>query len=272
MVIIDIELMGRALKSNPENLLKCDRCSPLIKASGLTPEEYVLKCGAELYGILKEAYASGAVKDFRFGQYDVFAGQSAERKNAYHFTWDFDLNYPQMLNLSMPALYTAGLFDVNHRRIRSQYEKLRKNWVVSAWVTPATYGYCAPEKMEHLVYEHILNGGNVMIYGIYDFYSPLQMYCFAKALNTLDKYADLLKSGKPDLTFDCQNARLAASCFKSGREKLIYVANYSGVETEKFTLDISGNAINVSTGEKIPSGKQEFSLAPAKFVLIYQKK
>ena len=272
MVIIDIELMGRALKSNPENLLKCDRCAPLIKASGLTPKEYVLKCGAELYRILKEAYASGAAKDFRFGQYDVFAGQSAERKHAYHYTWDFDRNYPQMLNLSMPALYTAGLFDVNHRRIRSQYEKLRKNWAVSAWVTPGTYGYCAPEKMEHLVYEHILNGGNIMIYGIYDFYSPLQMYCFAKALNTLDKYADLLKNGKPDLTFNCQNDRLAASCFKSDREALIYVANYSGVETEKFTLDISGNAINVSTGDKIPSGKQEFSVAPAKFVLIYQKK
>ena len=125
--------------------------------------------------------------------------------------------------------------------------------------------------MEHLVYEHILNGGNIMIYGVYDFYSPLQMYCFAKALNTLDKYADLLKNGKPDLSFDCQNERLAASCFKSDREQLIYVANYSGVETEKFTLDISGNAINVSTGEKIPSGKQEFSVAPAKFVLIYQK-
>ena len=56
--------------------MKCERCAPLIKASGLTPKEYVLKCGAELYGILKKAYASGAVKDFRFGQYDVFAGQS----------------------------------------------------------------------------------------------------------------------------------------------------------------------------------------------------
>ena len=272
MVIIDIELMGRALKSNPDNLLKCERCAPLIKASGLTPREYVLKCGAELYRILKSAYASGAVKDFRFGQYDVFAGQSAERKHAYHFTWDFDRNYPQMLNLSMPALYTAGLFDVNHRRVRSQYEKIRKNWVISAWVTPGTYGYCAPEKMEHLVYEHILNGGNIMIYGVYDFYSPLQMYYFARALTTLDKYTELLKTGQPDLSFKCGNERLAATRFNSDREELIYVANYSGFETEKFTLDIFGNAIDVSTGKKIPAGKHEFKVAPAKFILIYQEK
>ena len=272
MIIIDIELMGRALKGNPDNLLKCSRCAPLIKASGLTPKEYVLKCGDELYQLFKQTYASGAVKDFRFGQYDVFAGQKAERKNAYHHTWDFDRNYPQFLNMSMPALYTAGLFDVNHRRIRSQYEKVRKNWVVSAWVTPETYGYCAPEKMEHLVFEHILNGGNIMLYGIYDFYTPLQMYYFAKALTTLDKYVELLKNGQPDLTFDCKNKQLAGTRFKSDKEELIYIANYSSFDTENVTLKLSGTAVNVSTGEKIAPGEHSFKLGPAKFILIHQSR
>ena len=271
MVIIDIELMGRALKGNPQNLLKCNVCTPLIKKSGFTPREYVLKCGDELHKLMKEAYSQGAVKNFRFGQYDLFAGQSEERKNAYHFTWDFDRNYPRMLNLSMPALYTAGLFDVNHRRIRSQYEKLQKNWVVSAWVTPGTYGYCAPEKMEQLVYEHILNGGNIMLYGIYDFYSPLQMYAFAKAFNTLDRYTALLNSGKPDLKFTCFNKNLAATKFRSVDESLIYIANYSSPETENFTIDLPTGAVNAVSGKKIPAGKQTFKLAPAQFILIHQK-
>lgn len=271
MVIIDIELMGRALKGNPQNLLKCERCAPLIKKSGLSPREYVLKCGDELYKLMKKAYAQGAVKNFRFGQYDLFAGQSKERKNAYHFTWDFDRNYPKMLNLSMPALYTAGLFDVNHRRIRSQYESLKKNWVVSAWVTPGTYGYCAPEKMEHLTYEHILNGGNIMLYGIYDFYSPLQMYGFAKAFSTLDRYTTLLNNGKPDLNFNCSNAKLAGTKFKSDKESLIYIANYSSPETEEFTLNLSTGSVNAVSGKAISAGKQTFKLAPAEFILIHQK-
>ena len=271
MVIIDIELMSRALKGNPDNLLKCERCAPLIKQSGLSPKEYVLKCGDELYQLMLQSYARGAVKNFRFGQYDIFAGQSKERKNAYHFTWDFDRNFPNVLNMSMPALYTAGLFDVNHRRIRSQYEKIQKNWVVSAWVTPGTYGYCAPEKMEHQVYEHILNGGNIMIYGIYDFYTPLQMYSFARAFHTLDRYTDLLKSGRPDLRFDCKNPRLAGTKFKSVKESLIYVANYSSPETEQFVLDLPTGAVDAVSGKKFAPGKHTFKLSPAKFILIHQK-
>ena len=126
--------------------------------------------------------------------------------------------------------------------------------------------------MEHLVYEHILNGGNVMLYGIYDFYTPLQMYYFAKALTTLDKYVELLKNGQPDLTFDCGNKHLAGTRFASDKEELIYIANYSSFETESVTLKISGTAVNVSTGEKIVPGERSFKLAPAEFILIHRSR
>jgi hypothetical protein len=125
--------------------------------------------------------------------------------------------------------------------------------------------------MEHLTYEHILNGGNIMLYGIYDFYSPLQMYGFAKAFSTLDRYTTLLNNGKPDLNFNCSNAKLAGTKFKSDKESLIYIANYSSPETEEFTLNLSTGSVNAVSGKAISAGKQTFKLAPAEFILIHQK-
>ena len=271
MVIWDIELVGKSFSGNINNILKCDRCGKGVKESGLSVKDYILKCGNDIYALLRKAHCEGAGYAPKFGQYDVFAGQSELLKHAYHYAWDFDKNYPHVLDLSMPALYTAGLFDVNHNRVRDQYKRLQKNWVTSCWVTPGVYGYCAPQKMEHLIYEHVLNGSNVMIYSIYEMRTPRQLYYYAKAFQTLSEYSALIHAGRPDLEFKINNSKLAASRFASASEALIYVANYSSPETESFEMTLpAGSRIAASSKNlKVQEGKNIFKLAPAEFVLIY---
>ncbi|MBO5923255.1 MAG: hypothetical protein J6Q81_01950, partial [Lentisphaeria bacterium] len=262
MVIWDIELVGRSFGGNISNILKCDRCSKGVKESGLSVPEYILKCGNEIYSLLRKAHSEGAGYAPKFGQYDVFAGQKELLKHAYHYAWDFDGNYPGTLDLAMPALYTAGLFDVNHNRVRDQYKRLQKNWVTSCWVTPGVYGYCAPKKMEHQVYEHILNGGNLMIYSMYEMRTPRQLYYYAKAFQTLGLYSKLLNEGKVDLEFQVNNSKVAVTRFASDSEALIYIANYSSPETESFELDLpAGSQVAASSkAEKVTAGKNTFKL------------
>ena len=271
MVIWDIELVGSSFGGNINNILKCDRCGKGVKESGLTVPEYILKCGNEIYQLLRKAHCEGAGYTPRFGQYDVFAGQSELLKHAYHYAWSFDGNYPHNLDLSMPALYSAGLFDVNHSRVRDQYRQLKKNWVTSCWVTPGVYGYCAPKKMEHLIYEHILNGGNVMIYSMYEMRTPRQLYYYAKALQTLGRYRQLMHAGKVDLDYTVNNKKVAVTRFASDKEALIYIANYSSPEKEIFELDLpAGSSVAAASGTvKLNAGKNRLALEPAQFVLIH---
>ena len=271
MVIWDIELVGRSFGGNINNILKCERCSKGVKESRLSVPDYILKCGNEIYSLLRQAHTEGAGYAPKFGQYDVFAGQKELLKHAYHYAWDFDSNYPHTLDLAMPALYSAGLFDVNHNRVRDQYSRIQKNWVTSCWVTPGVYGYCAPKKMEHLIYEHILNGGNIMLYSLYEMRTPRQMYYFAKAFQTLGMYRELMQQGNPDLQFNISNKKLASTRFASANEALIYVANYSSPETESFELSLpAGSKIAAaSRSVKAAAGKNTFKLAPAEFVLIH---
>ena len=271
MVIWDIELVGRSFGGNISNILKCERCGKGVKESGLSVPAYILKCGNEIYSLLRKAHTEGAGYAPKFGQYDVFAGQKELLKHPYHYAWDFDGNYPHTLDLSMPALYTAGLFDVNHNRVRDQYKRLQKNWVTSCWVTPGVYGYCSPRKMEHLIYEHILNGGNVMIYSLYEMRTPRQLYYFAKAFQTLGKYTTLMHSGKVDLEFKVNNSKVAVTRFVSDKEALIYIANYSSPEIEEFELVLpAGSRIAASSkAETVVNGKNNFKLAPAEFILIH---
>ena len=271
MVIWDIELIGRSFGGSINNILKCDRCGKGVKESGLSVKDYILKCGSDIYALLRQAHCQGAGYTPKFGQYDVFAGQSELLKHAYHYAWDFDGNYPKVLDLSMPALYSAGLFDVNHSRVRDQYRRLQKNWVTSCWVTPGVYGYCAPKKMEHLIYEHILNGGNVMVYSMYEMRTPRQLYYYAKALQTLGRYRELMHSGKVDLNFAVNNDKVAVTRFASGKEALIYIANYSSPETESFKLDLpAGSKVAAASRTvDVKSGKNVLKLAPSEFVLIH---
>ena len=267
IVVWDIELAGASIGGNPANIAKCERCAAGMKRTGLGPQQYLYRCGEELYREMRAAHAAGCGKPFRLGQYDVFAGQPA-----YHRVWRFRENYPEILQLSMPALYSAGLFDVNHRRVRQQYKALGRNFVTSAWVTPGVYGYCAPEKMEHLVYEHVLNGGNLMIYSIYELRTPMQLYYFACGFKTLSAFTGLLRRGKPDPDYSCGNPALAATRFSAPDEELIYVANYSSPEKESFELDLPAGGVEVRSGKKLAPGKHRFSLASVEMILIHSKR
>lgn len=271
MVLWDIELVGASFGGNIKNILKCERCAQGVKESGLGVREYLEKCGDEIYRLLRKAHCDGAGYSPRFGQYDVFAGQQKLLKHAYHHVWRFDENYPEVLDLSMPALYSAGLFDVNHNRVRDQYRLIGKNWVTSCWVTPGVYGYCTPKKMEHLVYEHILNGGNLMVYSIYEFRTPRQLYYFARGFQTLGRYTELIREGAPDLSFAVDNKNVAVTRFASQKEALFFIANYSSPDTETVTLSLPEGSVVASSSRDVSvrAGANTLKLAPTDFILIH---
>jgi hypothetical protein len=263
-LIWDIELMHRSFGGKPENILKCERCAAAVKASGKTPQEYLFDCGAEIQKDLYNAAAGVINGKFQAGQYDVYAGQKH-----YQSIWRFDRAYPGHVQLSMPAAYSAGLFDVNHRIAQREYRLLGEKWRSTPWVTPGTYGYCSPHKMEALVYEQILNGGNLCIYSFNEFNSPLQLYYMGKGLSNLCGFRELLERGKPDVDFQVDNAKLACSRFADGDKALVFIANYSSPDEEPFTLDLPKGAVRVDRDGQLPPGKHQLKLGPAEFALYH---
>lgn len=263
-LIWDIELMHRSFGGKPGNILKCERCAEAVKKSGKTPGEYLFECGEEIQRDLYNAAAGVITGKFLVGQYDVFAGQKQ-----YQNFWQFDRVYPKYIQLSMPAVYSAGLFDVNHRIARREYQLLGEKWRSTPWVTPGTYGYCSPHKMEALVYEQLLNGGNLCIYSFMEFTTPLQLYHMSKGLENICRFPELMKHGKPDTGFKVDNANLACSRFADDEEALVFIANYSSPDEEAFTLDLPGNAVRLDRAGELSSGKHRLKLGPAEFMLYH---
>ncbi len=265
-LIWDIELMYHSFGGKPENIMKCKRCAAAVAKSGKTPQEYLFDCGVEIQRDLYNA-AAGVIKGkFLAGQYDVFAGQ----KN-YQQIWRFDRAYPKYIQLSMPAAYSAGLFDVNHRIAQREYRLLGEKWRSASWVTPGTYGYCSPHKMEAMVYEQFLNGGNLCIYSFNEFTTPLQLYSLSKGLRNICMFRELMERGKPDVDFQVDNAKLACSRFADDREALVFIANYSSPEEETFTLNLPKKAVRLDRAGELAPGKHRLKLGPAEFALYHWK-
>lgn len=265
-LIWDIELMHSSFAGKPENIMKCERCAAGVAKSGKTPQEYLFECGLEIQRDLYNA-AKGAVSGkFLAGQYDVFAGQ----KN-YQQIWQFDRAYPKYIQLSMPAAYTAGLFDVNHRIAQRDYQLLAEKWRSTSWVTSGTYGYCSPRKMEAMVYEQLLNGANLCIYSFNEFTTPLQLYYLSRGLGNISLFRSLMERGKPDVDFQVDNPKLACSRFADDRETLVFIANYSSPDVETFTLNPPKKAERIDRPGELAPGKQQIKLGPAEFALFHWK-
>ncbi len=263
-LIWDIELMNQSIGGKAQNILKCERCADAVAKSGKTPEEYLLDCGEEILRDLYNAAAAQIKHPFLTGQYDVFAGQKS-----YHHLWKFDRAYPKYLQLSMPAAYTAGLFNINHRIAQNDYSLLGQKWISTVWVTPGTYGYCSPHKMEAMVYEQALNGGNLCIYSFNNFTTPLQMFYLTRGLSNICRYPQLFESGKPEIDFAVDNPELTCSRFGNDKETLIFVANYSSPNNETFTFELTKGSLRLDREEKLAAGKQRITLRPAEFILLY---
>lgn len=261
----DIELMHRSIGGNPENIKKCERCVAGLAKSGKTPSEYLLDCGEEIQRDIYNASAEVITRKFQVGQYNVFAGQGN-----YQGVFQFDRIYQKYIQLSMPALYSAGLFNVNHANAQREYRLLKAKWRSAPWVTAGTYGYCSPHKMEAVVYEHMLNGGNICIYSFNEFTTPLQLYYMSKGFENLCKFPELMTKGNPDISFKLDNAKLASTRFADDQQALIFIANYASPEEESFTLSLPRNAVRIDKPAKsLPAGKHQLKLGPAEFMLYH---
>lgn len=263
-VFWDIEMMHRSFGGKPQNIMACERCAAAVAKSGKTPEDYLYDCGEEILRDLHNAAAGAITRPFQVGQYDLYAAQ----EHYQHF-WMFSRAYPKSVQLSMPAAYTAGLFDVNHQKAQQEYRRLGQKWLASMWVTSGTYGYCSPHKMEALVYEQLLNGGNLCIYSFSEFTTPLQLYTMSKGLKTLSPFQELLERGKPDIDFKVGNDHLAVSRFATEDEALLFIANYSSPENETLTLNLPTQATRLDQPGTLPPGQHRLNLGPAEFMLYH---
>lgn len=263
-VFWDIELMHRSIGGKAENILACERCAAAVAKSGKTPAAYLLDCGEELLRDLYQAAAGAITRPFEVGQYDLYAAQES-----YQRIWQFSRAYPRYVQQSMPAAYTAGLFAVNHQKAQQEYRQLGVKWRTSMWVTSGTYGYCSPHKMEALVYEQLLNGGNLCIYSFSEFTTPLQLHAMSRGLHHLSRFQKLFEQGAPDLDYSVGNDRLAVSCFAAPDEALLYVANYNSPERETLTLELPAGAVRVDQPGVLAPGKHQLQLGPAEFCLYH---
>jgi hypothetical protein len=272
----DIELIWTSIGGDPANMLKCKRCAARIKETGETPERYLLRCGMEIYKDLYQTVATNITNSFVIGHYDVHAGQKFEQKfwHFYQSTWSFPDAYPQYIQLSMPAAYSAGRLSLNHQVTKNDYEQLKKKWVSSTWITARTYGHCEPFKLEPMVYEQILNGGNINFFQMIDF-TPLKLYYVALALQNISNYEVLLKNGYPDISFSGNNSALYYSKFSTPEESLILIANYTSVKDEKFAISLSDKKVDVTVISPIDrvvtvqKNKVTGTLRPAEFILLH---
>ncbi len=159
---------------------------------------------------------------------------SDPKNRIYHSVFEFNKIYPGIVDIAQPSLYIQGRPQIAAERIRFGYDAMQKSRIVP-WLSAGTYGEFAPELMEPMILESILNGASGVTYYKFNDFDPLDFYYHTKALALLASHEKLLQTGKP-ITYRGDNSTLHYTTFASEKEALVLVGNYDNSAKTKVTL------------------------------------
>ncbi len=244
------------------------------EASGKPWETFLTDAGTAMMRDLREAAARGMGEKPlpQIGLYGAYAMQPVPNDGVF----DWKAIFPKEIQLSMPSLYVQGrTLDVANR-VRNDYPKVGRR--IIPWLTAGTYGAVAPEAIETMVLEAILNGALGVTYYEYRDFDPLHLLYHTQALSKLGRFPTLLEKGKPQ-PYEGSNPALHYTCFASEDEALILVGNYARATTTGVRLP--GHLKGALTQRVENDGPSEWSttdhqweadVPPGEFLLFHQKR
>lgn len=241
------------------------------KASGKSWEEFITDVGADVLLRLKKATDQATAG--RKTTVGIYGGDPVRPPIQDFFQWG--KIYPQSIDIAMPSIYVQGrAWDVAER-VRADYDAIGKSKTVP-WLTAGTYGEFAPQLMEPMILETILNGAKGFTYYRFLDIDPLDYYFHAKALSTLGRFETLLRAGKP-VPYKGDNPNLHYTCFASENEALLLVGNYHRSRHTQTVLSpvFKTKATMVSLGEQevdITNKKTTLDVPVGEFRLIHVKR
>lgn len=254
-----------------DKTMGCLRCGATEKASGLPKKEYFSDCGTRIAKDIHDAVAKGFGdgREHEIQLYWIHSGQTFVKQDIF----DWKKLYPNYITGSMEVFYCAGAPFIVHNELVKDYDALpeRKNFV---WLTPGSYGQYAPEKVEFIVYEVLLNGASGMAYfEYYDVDTPRFFQYHAKAMKTMRPYLDFLCSGKC-YRIKGSNPGHYYSAVRKENEMILLVGNYRNY-SEKTAIELDFKPAKITdllNGGTIPvASKLEIDVPRGGIRLLYIK-
>ncbi len=250
---------------------QCTRCTEAVEKSGTDVKSYLRQCGVRMLRDLKEAVRKGM--DGKpmptLGSYNHHA--SAE---PHHYLFAALDAWPEAIDQMQPSLYVAGRSELVHQAMRQNYQALKARRIFP-WLSTGTYGEFPSYKLEQMIYEVLMNGGEGFgYYWFGDFDTPLDYYYHAKALATVAPYQEILKKGQPWFNRGSNKELFYSGQVHSG-EMLLLVGNYLKAPGQTaIELPFHANTIlDIRNGKKF-SATQTLTLDIPKdqICLLYLKK
>ncbi len=250
---------------------RCIRCTELQKKSGLDMEHYLRQCGVRMLRDLKEAVRKGMAGRRLpvIGSYNHHASPAP-----HHYLFSGLDSYPEFIDQMQPSLYVAGRTELVHQVMRENYEAVGARRIFP-WLSTGTYGEFPSYKLEQMIYEVLLNGGDGFgYYWFGDFDTPLDYYYHVKALATIAPYWEILKNGSPWFRSG-SNKGLFYSGWTNSDRALLLVGNYLNA-TEETTIELPFLAKTIrdirSGREYSPAKTLKLNVPKDQVCLLYLKK
>ncbi len=250
---------------------KCTRCTELQKKSGLDMEHYLRRCGVRMLRDLKETVRKGMAGRRMpvIGSYNHHASPAP-----HHYLFSGMDSYPEVIDQMQPSLYVAGRTELVHQVMRQNYEAVKARRIFP-WLSTGTYGEFPSYKLEQMIYEVLLNGGDGFgYYWFGDFDTPLDYYYHVKALSTLAPYQGILKNGGPWFE-QGSNKELFYSGWIDSDQMLLLVGNYlNAAEDTAIELPFHAKTIrDLRNGREYPPTKTlKLNVPKDQICLLYLKK
>lgn len=252
-----------------EEARKCSRCLNKFADSGhATLEAFFQAQGTRLMRDLHKA-TQGSTPE---GSNPIAGLYSSTAVPPVFEIFDFDQIHPAYVQIGQPHLYFAGDIERIHDRVRANYGKLEKRFLIP-WLTAGTFGKIPSYKMEQIILECFLNGARGVTHYRYDDYDPMDFYYHAVAMKRLAPFQLLLKNGHL-IEVHADNEDLACSAFGNDQEALVLLGNYSGAEDAVTRLDFGPREVasvtNLMNGQPLALAEsEEFRIGPGMHLLLH---
>jgi len=221
-IFYDIEAYWTGAQEAP----RCERCLARFEEGGFEDwDQFRAAMGREIHEDMKRAVeeAVGGDTGIIYGSYRT---QPITPLNDGLFAWG-NL-YPDLLQLAMPSLYTAGDRMRVADTISADRALMPSNDIVP-WLSTGTYGEYEPVRTRDMILEAFANGASGVTYYYYGNFDPWHFKYHAEAIDIVAPIEDIFADGTPIAGLTCSDDRVKVCGMAVGGEMAILVSNYQGV-------------------------------------------
>ncbi len=221
-IFYDIEAYWTGSQEAP----RCRRCRARFEEGGFTDwDEFRAAMGREIHEDIRRATEEAVGTDLPI-IYGSYRTMPTTPLNDGLFAWG-NL-YPDLLDIAMPSLYTAGDRMRVADTIAANRALLERNDIIP-WLSTGTYGEYDPVRTRDMVLEALANGARGVTYYYYGNFDPWHFKYHAEAIDIVAPVEDIFADGVPIVGLSCSDERIKVCGMALGGEMAILVSNYQGV-------------------------------------------